>query len=269
MKLLIVAVALVVAGVAANAQQPVTRFDVVSIKPCSGAPGAERTTPGRLRLNCVKAAFIVQAAFTTGGLALLPPLVGAPDWLDSERFDVEATVAGTPSIETMYAMLQPVLEERLKLKARRETREISVYALARSGNALTLKPSVDGVCDPLDPGQPRDPTRRAKLPCAARVVSQKGPNAILEVYGATIEQFCRLLTLDRPVLDQTGISGRFDFHLEFAGDERTSGVPRSTDPAAGPSIFTAVQEQLGLRLTPSRGPGDVVVIEHVERPSEN
>ncbi len=81
----------------------------------------------------------------------------------------------------------------------------------------------------------------------------------------------RLGLLDRPVIDKTGIPGMFTFHVEFAFDDSTPGLrpAPSDEPGGGPSIFTAVQEQLGLKLEPTKGPGDFLVIDSVERPSEN
>jgi len=88
----------------------------------------------------------------------------------------------------------------------------------------------------------------------------------VDAAGMKFDDFCKIFLghLDRPVTNKTGITGRFDFHLEYARD----GAAPSDEPP-GPSIFTAVQEQLGLKLTPAKGPGEFIVIDHVERPSEN
>lgn len=75
--------------------------------------------------------------------------------------------------------------------------------------------------------------------------------------------------MDRLVVDKTGVTGKFDFHLEFAADQATPGLVAEAGDPGGPSIFTAVQEQLGLKLEPTKGPGEFLVIEHVEKPSEN
>ena len=110
-----------------------------------------------------------------------------------------------------------------------------------------------------------------------------GPNFVAEAQGATLDSLMKLfyLMLDRPVIDRTGIQGRFDIHIEFAKPEgravfRPLGEPDlprppvdPADPLAAPSIFTVVEKELGLKLEPSKGPRDFFVIDHIEKPSEN
>jgi uncharacterized protein (TIGR03435 family) len=111
---------------------------------------------------------------------------------------------------------------------------------------------------------------------------RNGSNVTWDVRGASFLNFSTFfgIVLDRPVIDKTGITGMFDFHLEFAPDETTAGVaspfapvggPQGgpSDPAGGPSIFTALQNQLGLKLESAKASGEFLVIDHVERPSEN
>ena len=110
------------------------------------------------------------------------------------------------------------------------------------------------------------------------VGARKGPNTVLNQDESTVDNIAKLLTLilDRPVIDKTGLTGKYNFHLEFAIDQTTPGVlnnpgspaPPSDDPPA-PSIFSVVQGQLGLKLAPAKGPRDLLVIDYIERPSEN
>ncbi len=113
-----------------------------------------------------------------------------------------------------------------------------------------------------------------QLPSSYGCKRRGGPTLqVLELHGTSLDEFSRMLLsliLDRPVIDKTGVNARFDIHLEFAPLRALPGA----DPAiladdAGPSIFTALQEQLGLKLEPAKGPRDFLVIDHVERPSEN
>jgi uncharacterized protein (TIGR03435 family) len=120
--------------------------------------------------------------------------------------------------------------------------------------------------------------------CRALGTMKGGSNIIVEAQGMTVDEFSKLFLgrLDRPVINKTGLTGRFDFHLEYAPDETAPGPGRRggdadggppvsplDDPARGPSILTALQEQLGLKLERSKGPGEFLVIDHVEKPTEN
>ena len=95
----------------------------------------------------------------------------------------------------------------------------------------------------------------------------------METTGVSLDEIARgvLSLMERPVINRTGIEGRFDLRLEFAPDESTPGMrlPPSDDPPGAPSVFQAIQQQLGLKLEPARGPGEFLVIDHIERPSEN
>jgi uncharacterized protein (TIGR03435 family) len=203
------------------------------------------------------------------------PILGGPSWINTERYMINAKAEGTPSQPMMRGpMLQALLEDRFQLKIRREIREVPVYVLTVAKGGPKLKASKEGSCP--TPGPP------AGVSCPGSVwIARKGLNMTVD-QQETLDGLARMLIqrLGRPVIDKTGIKGMFDFHLEFAPDETTggtlpgggdrAGAPADTpaDPS-GPSIFTAVQEQLGLKLDSARGPGEVLVIDRVERPSEN
>jgi len=161
-------------------------------------------------------------------------------------------------------MLQSLLEDRFQLKIRREIREVPVYVLTVAKSGPKLKSSQEGSCPTPNP---------AGGSCPGSVWAERKGTSVVVDQQDTPDGFSRMLSqrLGRPVIDKTGIKGMFDFHLEFAPDETTGGTAPpdvATDPS-GPSIFTAVQEQLGLKLESAKGPGEVLVIDRVERPSEN
>jgi uncharacterized protein (TIGR03435 family) len=217
-------------------------------------------------------------------------VLGGPGWIDSDRYDIVAKAEGNPPQAQLYgSMLRALLEDRFKLKVHRETKEVPVYLLtvAKSGTKLQLVK--EGSCVSADsvsadikhplpqpaPGQPRPRV------CGSRVTALDGT---FDMYGATMADLSIQLAirLDRDVIDKTGIAGMFDIHLDVsradlaprfvAGGEVGQADPSTpvvaTDPT-GPSIFTALQQQLGLKLESGKGPVEFLVIDHVEKPSEN
>ena len=277
-----------------SAPGPFPKFEVVSIKPCkpgvtnggtAGPPGAE-SSPGRLRTSCgiladINNTGMIQVAYNryAGGYLSsfrMIPIEGGPDWIHSERFDIDARSDGQPGILMMQGpMMRAVLEDRFQLKIHRETRQGPVYELALGKGSPKLKPLQEGSCTPVALGRPLPELTADQRRCRNMV----NPRGSVEFEGGTLSMFVGLLdmVLDRPVIDKTGITGQFAIHLVFSPDD--SAMPRqATDdtgaPAAvrtpdAPGIFQAIQEQLGLKLVPARGPLDVLVIDHIERPSQN
>ena len=205
---------------------------------------------------------------------MVVPIEAGPAWINSERYTIEAKADVVPSQGMMHGpLLRALLEDRFHLKIHRETREIPVYALTVAKGGLKLKPFQEGSCTPIDfdaffaqfppPLLPEPP--QGKRYCTTRGTS-KGLNNLVEAEGMSLDLFTRdyLGRLDRPVINRTGVAGLFNFLLEFAPDDAPA-----DDPAGAPSIFTALQQQLGLKLEASRGPGEFLVIDGVERPSEN
>jgi uncharacterized protein (TIGR03435 family) len=173
-------------------------------------------------------------------------------------------------------MLRALLEDRFKLKIRRETREVPVYVLSAAKGGLKLQPYKEGTCTPIDLTKPLSPPVPGQKPGCTSMISgsAKGPNmARVYMQATTVDEFSKALgfVLARPIINKSGIAGLFDFRLEYAFDETTGGPARATpsDEPAGPSIFTAIQEQLGLKLEPAKGPREFLVIDHVEKPSGN
>ena len=180
-------------------------------------------------------------------------------------------------------MLQLLLEDRFKLKLHREMREGPIYTLT-SGGALKFSEFKEGSCVPVG----TSPLAAPPLPPGQRFCLQMihgGTPLGVDAEGSTLEEFVNMLSLllDRPVVNRTDLAGKFDLHLSFSPDQTTPrampggdltrpplGAPdAASEPTSLPSVFTAIQEQLGLKLVGARGPTDVLVIDHVERPSEN
>jgi len=194
---------------------------------------------------------------------------------------LNAKAEGNPSQEMMRGpMLQALLEERFKLKVHWETREVPVYALTLSKGGPKLQSFKDGSCTPIDFTQAYS-MAKIRQPCR-NGNSRKGSNGVVDWHGLSLDQFAKWVlvgVVDRPVIDKTGIAGKFNFHLEFGPDQATpeflpsgsigNGQVGLSDNSLGPTIFSAIQEQLGLKLVPTKGPREFLVIDHVERPSAN
>ncbi len=274
--------------------QPATRprFDVVSIKPCKAGVtsglqvlGGD-SSPGRLRIGCGILADtdnigLIQVAYNryaSGRLTSMKviPIEGGPDWIHSERYEIDAKSDGHPSILMMEGpMMQTILEDRFNLRLHRETRQGPVYELALGKGSPKLKPLQDGSCTPVVTGSPLPLLQDGQHLCRNMV----SPHGSVDIEGGTLSTLADLLgmVVDRPVIDKTGITSYFEIHLVFSADESAPPQPAPADPGApatvrapdAPGIFHAIQEQLGLRLVPAKGPVDVLVIDHIERPSEN
>jgi uncharacterized protein (TIGR03435 family) len=216
-------------------------------------------------------------------------IVGGPDWIGSDRFDIVAKGEGElrPSPPggppgPLLVMLQALLAERFKLATHTDTREQQIYALmlARSGGRLGPKLSpTDGDCSTLpppgSPGRPPGPPSPPRAGERPRCGMFMGMGRIA-AGGVTMSQLAMTLSqrVNRVVRDSTGLAGWYEFEIEFTPEQMPAfsqggpqpGGPPPPSPDA-PSIFTALQEQLGLKLEARRGPVDVLVIDSVERPT--
>jgi uncharacterized protein (TIGR03435 family) len=178
-------------------------------------------------------------------------IVGAPDWAKTEQWDVDglANVDGEPNLKQLQGMLRKILEERFGLKLHHEQREMPVFALtaAKGGPKLTINTS--------DPNGLMDQQNRE---ANGQRTEQLKNTSMAEL--ALILQF----HVGRPIVDQTGLAGRYDFQLKWTTDET-----RATAADAPPGLFTAMQEQLGLKLEPVKAMAEVLVVDGAERPSAN
>ena len=226
-------------------------FEVATIKPhdpndpCHGCDSFN-TAGDRLTIHNESVASMMQMAFSIHS----HQIVGAPDWFFHNTFDIEATTdaPGEPNIRQYQEMLQKLLADRFGLKFHHDKRELSVYAIQIAKGGPKLKPAAD-------------------LAVLADQEGNRHGTALTVTYTSTsMDDFVRneQYFVDRPMVDQTGLTGRYDFTLRYTDDET-----KSTDPNAPPGLFTAVQEQLGLKLQPTKALVDVFVIDHVEPPSPN
>ncbi len=182
---------------------------------------------------------------------------GAPSWAESEKFDItiKPNLPGQPNITQMKKLLQEVLVDRFQVKFHNEKREINVYAItlpAGTQHKLTKSAAQGNLPSLAYPRAGMLPARNATM--------------------VELAQSMQTAVLDRPVVDRTGIEGRYDFTLDWQPDETQflSFGPAQTFPDSGkPDIFKAYQEQLGLKLEGVRAPADVMVVDEAEKPSEN
>lgn len=178
-------------------------------------------------------------------------LAGEPNWVKTERWDVDGVsdVEGTPGLPQLQQMMRKILAERYGLKLHHEQREMPVYALTVAKGGPKLVPNTS------DPNGLMDQQNNMSN---GRDVEALKNTSMAEL--ALILQF----RVDRPVVDQTGLKGRYDFNLQWTTDEASAPAPD-----APPGLFTAIREQIGLRLEPAKAPADVLVIDQVERPGAN
>jgi uncharacterized protein (TIGR03435 family) len=261
--------------VAADVKVPM--FDVVSVKPNKSDNGMMRIMfkPDGYSATNVSMKLLIQTAY-----GIREDLIsGGPGWVESARYDFDAKVAG-PDVDALKkltpeqrrSMLQPALAERFKLKVHTETKQLPVFELSVTKGGPKLKEASpddtyqNGIKGP-------DGTARAGL-------MRTGPGQ-LTAQGVPMSSLVNVLSqqLRQTVIDKTGLKGKYDVELNWTADhgsepmfKGTDSSPQRADAApdsSGPSIFTALQEQLGLKLQSAKGPVEALVIDHVEMPSEN
>ena len=244
--------------------QAKSEFEVATIKPNTEKdnrfmmPGGPRG--GTYRATGVTLKMLIMYAY---GVPTAFQVSGGPSWVGNERWDIQAKVDGEkPSRDQFVEMLRRLIEDRFRLRVGRETKEMPVYelAVAKSGSKL-----------PLHSGGPPKPEERMRMGFGSMRFQDSGLGLL--AYQLSLQ-------LGRKVIDKTGLTGQYDFTLEWApepgqGGPESIGLPPDPNfrlPPGDqnrPSIFTAVQEQLGLRLDSQKGPVDMIVIDSVEKPSEN
>jgi len=247
-----------------HGQTAAPSFDVISIKRnISGSQDMAINVPNGTAYNVGNAPMrgTIMRAYQVKNLAAVPA------WVDDERYDITAKSTGKPDPNEVSAMLRTMLADRLKLTGHVEPRELSVYALivARPGHPGLKPVTLD--CDAVRTA--RDAAvKTGQTPVAAAngapPCSYSWFGGAISSGGIPLQTFAGLLdyVAGRIVVDQTRLTGRYEFTLRF--------TPPGTPPADGtPDFFTAIQEQLGLRLVATRAPVDTFVIDHIERPTEN
>jgi bla regulator protein blaR1 len=269
------------------------KFDVATVKPVdpgSGAGGGKSGNGGGsgapLRVdhqrvgytstlfNFIARAYGVQGCLPNSG-ASCPLLTGGPDWIKKNMFEIQAKAPdGSPDYTTgqlsagrapeLQLMFQALLADRFSLKIHRENKDLPVFALtiAKNGPKSGLKKAAGDMIELKDGSFVKDNT------IFFRSSGPNDPNVHLTVKNRPIQDFLVTLSgmMGRPVLDRTGLTGEFDFTLDY---EKDPDAPPGNLSLVGPAMFTAFQEQLGLKLESTKAPLEVIVVDHAEQPSPN
>jgi uncharacterized protein (TIGR03435 family) len=229
-------------------------YEVVSVKPSQPGCGgmSQAAPPGRYEAHCVTVRMLIHNAYDVRSFDDYP--AGLPGWADSAPFDIEAkadsdTATAMQLLSTNQRgklnnqMLQALLVDRFKLRIHYETRIQSIYqfVIAKSGPRLKEWPAAR---------KPRGPS------WSDNQISIKGG-------GMDKLVMCLSDVLSRKIVDNTGLTGNYDIELKWTPDDQQG------KPDAGPTLFTALQEQLGLKLDTAKGPVNTLVVDHIEKPSEN
>ncbi len=247
MRIRLTAALLLPLGAGINAQPAnAPRFEVASIKPSPALPSSGDYSSGvSSRNGLMRGVNATLKRYIMGAYAIGPnQVVGGPDWLDTDRFDITAKAedpagdAQPAGDHELMAMLQTLLAERFKLATHRESRPIEAYVLEVAKNGPKLEKSEGGTS------------------------STDNGRGNLAVKNTTLDRFAQVLSrqMDLPVVNHTGLEGAYNMQLKWSLDSAK---------ADGPSVFTAIQEQLGLRLRAQKTPIEVIVIDHAEKPTEN
>jgi uncharacterized protein (TIGR03435 family) len=270
------------------------KFEVASIRPCTGGPfgtgrgggdskgklkeakgGAPIQSPDKFTMCATLSNFIRLAYFPPGAPMYPDWLQGGPAWISSDAYMINAKASQAVGFQTLRGpMLRALLAERFHLQIHSENRETLGFALTVNRGGIKAPKIAEGSCIPLDvKNPPADPPPVDRI-CGLVPDGPLNRSSGMHVYlrGDTLPDFAQFLSAmtSKPVVDRTGLSGRYDFRLDFVPDEDTTPSVQSPPGAAanGPSLFTALQE-FGLRLESAKAPREYFVIDHVERPTEN
>jgi uncharacterized protein (TIGR03435 family) len=189
-------------------------------------------------------------------------IIGAPGWIETDRYDIVATPdqEGTPTAEQVRIMIRKLLADRFQLKFHHDKRELSAFVLTVGKDGSKLRPA-----------QPNGNLHGIGIQPAKTGAMMFANNAPIPAFTS----FLQSLVFDRPVVDQTGLTGRYDLTVTFTPDDSlfNGDPPAFPKPAEGvepaPSLFEAIQQQLGMKLTAEKTQVDVLAIDHVEKPSAN
>jgi uncharacterized protein (TIGR03435 family) len=222
-------------------------FDVVSIRPnrSGGTDSNLDSLPGgRMTATNITVRELIRLAYSVKDYQI----EHAPGWMDTERYDIAATglPAGKARLEDEQARIRVLLEDRCRLKTHRETKPGRVYLLIVANGGPTLTPHNDGTGTKTRKGCGHLAGSRVTVDVIATMLSREA---------------------ERDVLNHTGLAGKFDFQLDWTPDVRT--CPTDDDASARPSFYTAVQQQLGLKLEGAKAPVEVLIIDRIEHPTPN
>ncbi len=256
----------VAAAQTASTRPTFEAFEVATIKPV--AP--QDASPGRyIRMQ---SAHRFQAKnYTVNGLIAaaydLNPkaIAGGPGWAETDRYDVIAETPGElrPVYDDQMRMLRKLLNDRFNFQFHRGKKEFAIYELTVAKGGPNLKPST------APPDEPYNVTTTL-YPAASGGID----HALLPAHNVTLQQFASVLQraiLDRPVVDHTGLVSRYDFELEWTPDENQFGgqLPQGPPDSGKPGLFAAMQQQLGLKIEATRGLVDTLIIDRLDRPTDN
>ena len=279
------------------------KFEVASVHRCGpnvveplregGGLGDIGPSTNRVTKDCVTVMTLLKDAYVifadgqnrSPSSIQIPPIEKAPGWLSSDLYTVEGKAEGTPGQPMMLGpMMQSLLEDRFHLKLHKETRTGQAYELtvAKSGSKLKANNGSCGVdvpaaSIPKDPATGRPlfssghvtPPTEPGVPCRLKLKLRNGPNELFVASALTIDGLVSELSLvtGKTVIDKTGLTGKYDIRLEYLPDDMMS---RPNDPAeTQPGLFTAIEQQLGLKLTAVTGTRQIIVIDHIDRPTGN
>jgi uncharacterized protein (TIGR03435 family) len=256
--------ALLLAIASAYSQTPVRpQFEVVSVKKNTAAPGLVDLhfyPGGRFTAVNMPLSLLIDMAYGVG----TAQEHRTPGWInsESERYDITAKAEGDPDRTQMYLMMRTMLEDRFKLQAHREKKETTVYVLtvAKSGARLTASKSG---CVETTPGDLAPSSTGAPV-CGYFAILPNGLEGMKVNMGGLAGALTNIREIGRLVIDRTGVASTFDVHIRWTPAGSSAAADNS-----GPSIFTALEEQLGLKLESQKGTDDIFVIDHIERPTEN
>jgi uncharacterized protein (TIGR03435 family) len=234
-------------------------FEVATIKPVDPDAKAGRYIVMQGTNRFVEKAYTLKLLIAAAYDLNPRTISGGPGWIESDHYDIVAVTPGEvrPTHDEQMSMLRNLLTDRFKLTFHREEKVFSIYELEVAKNGPKLKASTS---------PPDDPPALISTVYPQRIV--------MPARNVTMSDLTRLMQraiLDRPVVDKTGLSGRYDFDLEWAPDETQFGgeVPAASVEAQAAPLFSAIQQQLGLRLEATRGPVQALVVDKAERPSAN
>jgi uncharacterized protein (TIGR03435 family) len=301
MRYLLPVISLIAAISIASAQTqtpdgPLPTFEVASVKSNKNGPGSPmmgRSLPGRFEATNMPAKILLLQAYGVPTYRIQ----GAPPWLDSERFDIAAKAPDGTQPDQVMLMIRALLIERFKLVAHRETKESPIYALVLARSDGKLGPKLTKTTDDCEaimaerraaarargpgpvPFTPPGPNERPV--CTMNMTPVPGAGFVLRMRagGQTMESLARTLSgnVNRQVVDRTGLTGRYDYEIEYSPARTLNTAPITAPPGGptpatpiddSPSIFESVQ-QLGLKLESTKGPVEYLVIDKIEHPVDD